>query len=535
MLTRLEDDPLATTIHGRLVTPIPDEQVLQRVVAWNKESEDDENQVQAIATVPQYLIDVQASDSGDAVKLVEANGDSPLRYTALSYASEAGIGNYWESSGLTRDDRIPVEKLSKLLQDAILVTRTLGIPYLWIDSLCIPGDVKDWDRSSEKAGAVHENAYLTISATGTERVSDGLLFARPARATVRIPYGWSEGGARRSVLASPVPLIKDFLRDLYIKMEHEPISKGVWSFQDRALSRRTVHFASDQIYLESMRRFMSEDGYIENHRYHSTANNLPEGTEHYLVRALDDKLPYSRWCAIVYEYGRRKAGKSSDKLLAISNVARRYAALSEDKYIAGHWKKPLLESLAWYAMSCSPSNYPNAPSWSWVSVDGAAALALGYSVLEKEISKVKNTQVILKDETNPFGDVTAASIEIEGPLVPMHLIDKKDDCFGRSIWLQADGREDELLGNLDTMDKNCSASAEALHQMGIFVLALFETRRDKSAPPKPCSAGTGTLRCIIVTPVEGSDNKMKRIGFLSAPVTNLDYDKPEWRKTVVLV
>ncbi|KAK1502880.1 hypothetical protein CTAM01_04869 [Colletotrichum tamarilloi] len=36
--------------------------------------------------------------------------------------------------------------LSKTFQDAVLVTRRLGIKYIWIDSLCIIQDSKlDWE------------------------------------------------------------------------------------------------------------------------------------------------------------------------------------------------------------------------------------------------------------------------------------------------------------------------------------------------------------------------------------------------------
>jgi hypothetical protein len=42
---------------------------------------------------------------------------------------------------------IPFVELPKTFQDAIVVTRGLGIKYIWIDSLCICRDDKaDWER-----------------------------------------------------------------------------------------------------------------------------------------------------------------------------------------------------------------------------------------------------------------------------------------------------------------------------------------------------------------------------------------------------
>jgi hypothetical protein len=50
---------------------------------------------------------------------------------------------------LTRDnieslhEDIPIEKLCKTFKDALLVTRSLELEYLWIDSLCIIQDDDD--------------------------------------------------------------------------------------------------------------------------------------------------------------------------------------------------------------------------------------------------------------------------------------------------------------------------------------------------------------------------------------------------------
>jgi hypothetical protein len=122
------------------------------------------------------LIDVQAFKAGHTVKLVELGPKARQRYTALTYASEPGIVGYWEENDLPEDGNIRVAGLPKTFQDAILVTSTLGVQYIWIDSLCIPGNPRDWARDSEQAGSVYANAYLTMSATGSKNVTDGLLF-----------------------------------------------------------------------------------------------------------------------------------------------------------------------------------------------------------------------------------------------------------------------------------------------------------------------------------------------------------------------
>ena len=79
----------------------------------------------------------------------------------------------------TLEDRmkdIPFNTLSCLFQDAVTVTRKIGIRYLWIDSLCIIQDSRqDWERESAAMGQVYEYAEVTISAVKSENGAPGYL------------------------------------------------------------------------------------------------------------------------------------------------------------------------------------------------------------------------------------------------------------------------------------------------------------------------------------------------------------------------
>lgn len=57
-------------------------------------------------------------------------------------------------------------ELSETLQDAVVATRKLGIPYIWIDSLCIiQDDPEDWRQEAAQMVSIYENEYVTIAAT----------------------------------------------------------------------------------------------------------------------------------------------------------------------------------------------------------------------------------------------------------------------------------------------------------------------------------------------------------------------------------
>lgn len=69
---------------------------------------------------------------------------------------------------------IAMSSLPKTFQDAIEITRQLGIEYLWIDSLCILQDsVEDWARESAKMTAIYSGAMVVIAADAARNGTKG--------------------------------------------------------------------------------------------------------------------------------------------------------------------------------------------------------------------------------------------------------------------------------------------------------------------------------------------------------------------------
>jgi hypothetical protein len=79
------------------------------------------------------------------------------------------------------------------------------------------------------------------------------------------------------------------------------------------------------------------------------------------------------WHTIVHLYSRGRLTCSSDKLVAISGIARVIQERSKDQYLAGLWRRQMEIQLCWFAYinwQARPKAY-RAPSWSWASVDSA--------------------------------------------------------------------------------------------------------------------------------------------------------------------
>ena len=123
--------------------------------------------------LPQRVIDVglksQGTDPVEHCRLYCSHGECE-KYLTLSHCwGQAGTINTTTRENLEHQyNGIDWSSLSKTFQDAILVTRALGIRYLWIDSLCIiQGDNTDWEQESAKMGSIYEGSYITLAATAS--------------------------------------------------------------------------------------------------------------------------------------------------------------------------------------------------------------------------------------------------------------------------------------------------------------------------------------------------------------------------------
>lgn len=135
-------------------------------------------------------------------------------------------------------DRIAYNSLSLSFQDAIRITRDLGIHYLWIDSLCILQDsLADWENEASLMGQVYAGSYCTLAAASS---SNGLEDCR-------------RGFQNTGFTIAPQSVDLDF-GSMQVKIfEHSPIDwdweleraflqRRAWTLQECNLSTRVVHY-----------------------------------------------------------------------------------------------------------------------------------------------------------------------------------------------------------------------------------------------------------------------------------------------------
>jgi hypothetical protein len=391
------------------------------------------------------------------------------KYAALSYCwgpRTEQDSNYYTATkaSIARGySGIPFSELPSTLQDAVIVTKNIGLQYLWIDRLCIvQDDTDDLNRELGKMPTIYGSAYVTISAasaaTSTERFlkdrSERVVEQRAVKLKIRAPNHSFDSAVEpvdgedlgRSGQVSPIHLYpirigKDLTSDI-----SEPIQSRAWTMQEHLLSPKVLVFGSRQLrwvsgtsqYIDGGRNddnmqlpfpFLSVN---KSSPFHTAADYEPD---RFTTR-------YS-WDALVLEYSKRQLSNTKDKLNALGGLAQRFAEFMEwssDDYLAGIWRHNLTSQLLWLPerndILKRPAKY-RAPSWSWASVDSwidSTGFRFGPYQFEfrddygvrPPVAEVNCERVSL---LNPFGAVKSANLTCKGFVRQVRLVRQNEEYF----------------------------------------------------------------------------------------------------------
>ena len=317
--------------------------------------------------LPTRLLNVGPKDH-ELRLCLSKNLEPDVRYATLSHC--------WGSKPfltLTRSNlesffvNIPFDLLSKTFRDAITAARRLGFRYLWIDSLCIiQWDHADWSKEAATMGTVYANSALNLAAIDSPNSETGLFFQRPEKKILgwrlKVPLEQEQGGSHQESVWDCVPARR---REIF---DSSVLSSRAWVFQERFLAPRNLYFGRDELSWECRTNRLYEASPF--HYKFAHGETVPVNTA--LVNITNST---SQWFQIVHHYSKGKLTVASDKLTALSGVAKLFASKSGKTYIAGLWKEDFLLQLLWGTNS--PTNKIDtyrAPSWSWAAVDSQVYL-----------------------------------------------------------------------------------------------------------------------------------------------------------------
>ncbi|KAK3376257.1 heterokaryon incompatibility protein-domain-containing protein [Lasiosphaeria ovina] len=367
---------------------------------------------------PLRLIDVDAFKEMETlnkefVRLVINHRGKISTYMALSHCWGVTLPPEDKTVASNLADRlkgIRIETLAKNFIDAIEVTRRMGVRYLWIDALCIVQDSQDdWASESVKMGSIYEGSLLTIAASVAGHSSGGCFNHKS------VPHDhltWGNTNTVQSVeITNTLPDGKTSTLIFHLEepkadpqpLKSSPLNSRGWTYQERVLSPRTIHFAASQAVWECRELYRLEDllasplprwynSFVKNTFRTKAATVLGDGRDR-------DRDPVRFWYneLVSFEYSRREFTRPADRLIALAGLAsiwNKQRLSGSDTYLAGIWLSRLAFGLAWerkYRDTYSSSSdsdgdddplstitaaaqqqqpQPRRPTWSWTSHDG---------------------------------------------------------------------------------------------------------------------------------------------------------------------
>ncbi|KAI1144435.1 HET-domain-containing protein [Hypoxylon sp. FL0543] len=338
------------------------------------------------------------------------------RYIALSYV----WGGVSPKPGALERGELP-----RTIEDAIEVTKALGLRYLWVDALCI-----DQTPSPEKIqqlnmmDLIYSCSWATIVALHSDNADTGLcgLSERNPRAPQR-----SEAIDGSQLLSLFPSLHQELTRATY--------NTRAWTLQEFLLCSRRILFGRHQIYFvcntanycESIDDASGPEGILDKDPKQGDFFLLPNRKEY--VKDPDSRRAFAdtTFCGLVEMYTGRNMTNDSDSLNAFKGML---SFLQKTMLPQGFvWGLPLREfpqSLRWYhPRSIRPRRRPDFPSWSYVGWEGEVGftdklnlvnggsserfdetidLALSYVGMEDKILTVYGILIKLEVRNEPFNN-----------------------------------------------------------------------------------------------------------------------------------
>ncbi|RYP20526.1 hypothetical protein DL767_009429 [Monosporascus sp. MG133] len=361
---------------------------------------------------------------------------------------------------------VAIETVPRTFQDAIRVTRHLGIRYLWIDSLCIvQDDGDDWAREAARMADYYTGAEVVIAASSSTGCTEGFLGPRPApsvRGTLQIPR--NKGSRELLQLHFRDSLVGDMPGMVnQLGYREDMLSTRSWCYQERLLARRYLSFDRDQLSWECNAACHCESSDIspdlEIVDAKDDAGSGGDGDHEYnlslrLLRSSSKAELYEFWMLrVMRHYGKRNLTRYTDRPVAVQGVADVLGEHLGDECVYGVWKGDAPWGLTWrtYTGPCVPLDV--APTWSWASVYGPVIYRFRDEVA---------WSVELVGFNRPYGTPGAnrasrlPSIELRGQLLTARL-EVADDDTKVLLTLQEGNLDFRLTSMSVSLDTPCQA------------------------------------------------------------------------------
>ena len=327
------------------------------------------------------------SDSLRALTLIDCllvppqliSGHKEHRYAALSYVwGRTAVGSH------TVGDELRSNVLPQTIQDAMTVTRQLGLRYLWIDRYCIGQDEVTMQDQISNMDQIFTGAEVTIIGASGPDINHGL-----------------PGISSRHRKPQPSAQVGE---DLYVSLLTEPATamqrstwwKRAWCFQEALLSRRRLVFTEEQTFFQCQNMLCVESLSLPFSQPTDLPQASPISTTFYSFLKHPRNLSNSDVIYDVLEaYAFKGMTFETDGLRAIAGVLRAFGSYSnragENLSYAG---LPLrgtpslttfVRALLWESFLPVRRRAGPFPSWSWVGFVGSFRFVYREGLIDEDI------------------------------------------------------------------------------------------------------------------------------------------------------
>ncbi|AEO65242.1 uncharacterized protein THITE_35556 [Thermothielavioides terrestris NRRL 8126] len=467
-----------------------------------------------------------------------------VRYVALSHCWGQGRTPFTTTRQTmpSRMAGIDVGVLPQTFQDSVGLTNSLGLQYLWIDSLCIiQDDAGDWAKEAAQMANVYRYAHLVLNAANSDADAAGFLSPRHAQDTVRLPP--ATPGRRHLCLQLCPPESRRWIDPAGPdNLNWEPISRRAWCLQERCLPMRSLQYGSHQAFWECEMMRASEDGdAITQEKGHlkrlcetaNIADSVFARPDRDPSSEREQKVNWGDWHRMVEDYTARHITAHTDRLPALSGLAQAVVRESGGEYLAGLWKSGLIEGLLWHkaqpGRDITPTPEYVAPSWSWASVIGPLQFPIYTWYTQRAFWKAKMADFeplaeyvrhsTVNRDADPYGRLAEGYLVLKAPLLPVLSVRRRQGQAPalRSLFGQAPARSEVA----DAVVKLATPSGNVWVEGG-----FDDTRRGADHPenlvvvflarlPHVLDDGFVEHRFgLILRPVRGEAALYRRVGFV---------------------